>query len=67
MGGRFLEGIVDPSIRLKVNLDIFWLKDESMEDAENLPAPNVLAAEIVDQLEAALEEFRGIEEALVVE
>ncbi len=47
-----------------MNLDIFWLKDESMEDAENLPAPDVLAAEIVDQLEAALEEFRGIEEVL---
>ena len=53
--------------RDKVNLDIFWLKDESMEDAENLPPPDVLAAEIVDQLEAALEEFRGIEEALGVE
>ena len=53
--------------RDKVNLDIFWLKDESMEDAENLPPPDVLATEIVDQLEAALEEFRGIEEALGVE
>ena len=48
-------------------LDIFWLKDESMEDAENLPPSNVLAAEIVYQLEVALEEFRGIEEALGVE
>ena len=38
-----------------------------MEDAENLPLPDVLAAEFVDQLEAALEEFRGIEEALGVE
>ena len=37
-----------------------------MEDAENLPAPDVLAAEIVDQLEAPLEEFRGIEEVLGV-
>ena len=53
--------------RDKLNLDIFWLKDESMEDAENLTAPDVLAAEIVDQLEAALEEFRVIEEALGVE
>ena len=35
-----------------------------MEDAEYLPPPDVLAAEIVDQLEAALEEFRGGEEAL---
>ena len=38
-----------------------------MEDMENLPALDFLAAEIVDQLEAALEEFRGIEEALGVE
>lgn len=35
-----------------------------MEDAENLPPQEVLAAEIVDQLEAALEEFRGFEKAL---
>jgi type I restriction enzyme M protein len=50
--------------RDKVNLDIFWLNDESLEDADNLPAPAVLAAEIVHQLEAAMEEFLGIEAAL---
>lgn len=50
--------------RDKANLDIFWLKDESLEDTENLPAPGVLAAEIVESLETALEEFRGVEEAL---
>jgi type I restriction enzyme M protein len=50
--------------RDKTNLDIFWLKDESLEDTENLPAPDVLAAEIVEQLEAALEEFRTVEEVL---
>lgn len=48
----------------KTNLDIFWLKDESLEDTENLPAPKVLAQEIVEQLEAALEEFRSVEEVL---
>ena len=53
--------------RAKVYLDFSWLKDESMEDAENLPTPDVLAAEIVDQPEAALEEFRGIEEGLGME
>jgi type I restriction enzyme M protein len=46
--------------RDKTNLDIFWLKDESLEDTENLPAPEVLAQEIVEQLEAALEEFREV-------
>lgn len=40
----------------KASLDIFWLKDESLEDSENLPAPEVLAAEIVESLETALEE-----------
>jgi len=46
--------------RDKTNLDIFWMKDESLEDTENLPAPEVLAQEIVEQLEAALEEFREV-------
>ena len=50
--------------RDKANLDIFWLKDESLEDTENLPPPAELAAEIIESLEAALEEFRGVEEAL---
>lgn len=48
--------------RDKVNLDIFWLKDESLEDSANLPAPGVIAAEIVEDLEEALEQFRTIEE-----
>lgn len=47
--------------RDKTNLDIFWLKDDSLEDTENLPLPDVLAHEIVEQLEAALEEFRMVE------
>jgi len=40
--------------------DIFWLRDESLEDSDNLPDPDVLAREIVDDLEAALEQFREI-------
>ena len=43
------------------------MKDESMKNAENLPSPDVLAAEIVDELEAALKDFRGSEEALRTE
>lgn len=43
--------------RDKVNLDIFWLKDESLEDSANLPDPDVLAIEIMEDLEAALEQF----------
>ena len=50
--------------RDKASLDIFWLKDDSLEDSENLPEPAVLAAEIVADLEAALMQFREIEEDL---
>ena len=50
--------------RDKTNLDIFWLRDESLEDTDNLPPPDVLAQEIVEQLEAALTEFRSVEEVL---
>ncbi|MFH1060273.1 MAG: N-6 DNA methylase, partial [Pseudomonadota bacterium] len=50
--------------RDKASLDIFWLKDESLEDSENLPDPGVLVAEIVANLEAALEQFAAIQEEL---
>jgi type I restriction enzyme M protein len=46
--------------RDKINLDIFWLRDESLADTENLPEPDVIAEEIVEDLEAALEQFRLI-------
>ncbi|KZL47694.1 MULTISPECIES: HsdM family class I SAM-dependent methyltransferase [Cyanophyceae] len=50
--------------RDKVSLDIFWLKDDSLEDSDNLPAPDILALEISEDLEAALELFQGITENL---
>ena len=46
--------------RDKASLDIFWLRDESLSDSDNLPAPEAIAAEIVEDLEAALEQFREI-------
>jgi type I restriction enzyme M protein len=46
--------------RDKASLDVFWLRDESLEDTENLPAPEVIAAEIVEDLQAALAEFAEI-------
>lgn len=46
--------------RDKANLDIFWLKDESLEDSANLPDPDVIAAEIAEDLEAALDQFSQI-------
>jgi type I restriction enzyme M protein len=50
--------------RDKVNLDIFWLRDESLEDSANLPNPDVLAIEIVEDLRSALAQFEGIAEEL---
>ena len=46
--------------RDKASLDIFWLKDDALADSDNLPPPEVIAQEIVDDLEAALEQFRLI-------
>ena len=50
--------------RDKASLDIFWLRDESLEDTGNLPAPEVIAAEIVEDLQAALDEFAEIAASL---
>jgi type I restriction enzyme M protein len=46
--------------RDKASLDIFWLRDESLADSDNLPTPEVIAQAIVEDLEAALEQFRLI-------
>src|SRR5882724_3488985 len=50
--------------RDKLNLDIFWLKDESLEDSANLPDPDIIAADIVEDLEAALQQFAAIAQDL---
>ena len=44
----------------KTNLDIFWLRDENLEDSENLPEPEVLAKSIIEDLTAAVEQFKAI-------
>ncbi len=46
--------------RDKVNLDITWLRDESLEDADDLPTPDVIAREIVEDLTAAVAEFEAV-------
>jgi len=53
--------------RDKVSLDIFWLRDDSLADTDNLPPPGVIAAEIVEDLEAALEQMRLIAEDLAID
>lgn len=51
--------------RDKVSLDLFWLKDESLEDSANLPDPDIIAGEIVEDLRTALEQFEAIQADLV--
>jgi type I restriction enzyme M protein len=50
--------------RDKTSLDIFWLKDKSLADLDNLPEPEVLAEEIVQNIEAALNSFREVASGL---
>jgi type I restriction enzyme M protein len=57
-------GYDDLVARDKVNLDLTFLKDDSLADADSLPAPEVLVQEIIDDLQAALTEFQAIGEAL---
>jgi type I restriction enzyme M protein len=48
----------------KLNLDLFWLKDRSLEDSENLPEPDELAEEIAEDLQTALDLFGTITKRL---
>ena len=50
--------------RDKINLDLTWLRDDSLEDTDHLPAPDVIAREIVEDLTAALSEFEAVATAL---
>jgi type I restriction enzyme M protein len=50
--------------RDKASLDVFWLKDKSLTDLDNLPDPDDLAAEIIENLEAGLNSFRAVLGAL---
>ncbi len=59
--GFTYEELIKPD---KINLDIFWLKDEALEDSANLPDPGVIALEITEDLEAALAQFAEIAQDL---
>ncbi len=50
--------------RDKLSLDLFWIKDQSLTDTDSLPAPDILAAEIADELEAAFDLFTKIAKKL---
>lgn len=59
--GRWRKFTYDEIIaRDKTSLDISWLKDKSLADLDNLPDPDVLALEIVENIEAGLESFKAI-------
>ncbi len=54
-------GIDELLARDKASLDLFWLRDESLSDSDNLPAPEVIAAEIIDDLQAALDQLKELD------
>lgn len=63
--GRWRKFTYDEIIaRDKTSLDITWLKDKSLADLDNLPDPDVLASDIVENIEAGLASFRAIIEGL---
>ena len=63
--GRWRKFSYDDIIaRDKTSLDISWLKDKSLADLDNLPDPEVLANDIIENMEAGLESFRAIMAAL---
>lgn len=59
--GRWRKFAVEEILeRDKTSLDIFWLKDKSLADLDNLPAPDVLADDIIENLQSALESFQEL-------
>jgi type I restriction enzyme M protein len=63
--GRWRKYTYDEIIaRDKTSLDIFWLKDDSLIDMDNLPEPDILAADIIENLEASLVSFRAVTDTL---
>ena len=56
--------VADILARDKTSLDIFWIKDKSLADLDNLPSPDVLADEIIDNLQSALDSFRELKAQL---
>ena len=66
--GRFRKFSSDDILkRDKKSLDIFWIKDKSLADLDNLPSPDVLADDIIENLQSALESFEGLKAQLKLE
>ncbi|PVX51004.1 type I restriction enzyme M protein [Balneicella halophila] len=63
--GRWRKYTYDEIIaRDKTSLDIFWLKDKSLTDLDNLPDPDILANEIIENIESGLHSFKEIMETI---
>ena len=63
--GRWRKFSVDEILkRDKTSLDIFWVKDKSLADLDNLPDPDVLADDIIENLQSALESFKELKKQL---
>ena len=63
--GRWRKFSVDEVLaRDKTSMDIFWIKDKTLVDLENLPSPDVLATDIIDNLQSALDSFRELQAQL---
>lgn len=63
--GRWRKFSIDEILkRDKTNLDIFWVKDKSLADLDNLPSPEILAADILENLQSALDSFTELQEQL---
>ena len=59
--GRFRRFTIDEILaRDKTSLDIFWIKDRSLVDLDNLPSPDELAIDIMESLQSALENFQQL-------
>lgn len=63
--GRWRRYSIDDVLaRDKTSLDIFWIKDKSLANLDNLPSPDVLAADIIENLQSALESFKELQAQL---
>ena len=63
--GRFRRySVKDILERDKTSLDLFWIKDKSLADLDNLPEPDELAADIIENLQSALESFQELQAQL---
>ena len=63
--GRFRKFAVEEILeRDKTSLDLFWIKDKSLADLDNLPNPDILADDIIENLQSALELFQELKEQL---